>query len=391
MANRKGDAIFLGRGSPFLSSDLFSGDAVNYCRSIAILLASASLWALASDAASINMNRCKLSDGRIEFTDQPCPSDASSASIESNASPHPTQQKHLKAKNRIALSGLPPEDRMTSCEPSIAIAAAEEIVSNPSNLKEPLQLFPPAFAFFQNGKKDDGVFWFYAAQLRVRQQMILENGDRGQLLAITQMTMGGPINNYAFQNTSNLNQILDRVLKWDKDTPNPFREKARTQKLDKQMDQVYAGLDELKSKLINEKNSLEAAARQAASGVEQMNAQMISQRCRKGQPDPAYDNQTKKTEEQLALDYITHNEQVIKLAGGAVKTYPAASTTYSNDRNKGRYDFSISGSKSFYAIVDVNRSSGKPEFRLACVTTLSMGYREAGKDACSQSTIALPK
>jgi hypothetical protein len=364
---------------------------VNYCRSIAILLACVSLWALASDAVSITMNKCKLSDGRIEFTDHPCPPDTASATIESKASPHPAHQKHMDVKSGVTLSGLPPEDRIKSCEPSVAIAAAEEMVRNPSNLKEPLQLFPPAFAFFQNGKKDDGVFWFYAAQLRIRQQMILENGDRGQLLTIMQMTMGAPINNYAFQNTSNLNQILDRVLKWDKDTPNPFRERARMQKLDKQMDQIYAGLAELKSKLINEKTSLEAAARQAASGIEQMNAQMNSQRCRKGQPDPAYDNQTKKTEEQLALDYITHNDQVIKLAGGAVKTYPAISTIYSNDRNKGRYDFSISGPKSFYAIVDVNRSSGKPEFRLACVTTLSMGYREAGKDACSQSTIPLPK
>ena len=368
---------------------------MNYCRSITIFFTCTSLWALASDAASVTMNKCKLPDGRIEFTDQPCPSDVTSASIESKVSPHSTpqnsQQKRLEAKSGITLSGLPPEDRLKSCEPSVAIAAAKEIVSNPSNLKAPLQLFYPAFAFFQNGKKDEGVFWFYAAQLRVRQQMVLENGDRGQLLAIMQMTMGDPINNYAFQNTSNLNQILDRVLKWDKDTPNPSREKARAQNLDKKMDQVYAGFTEFKSKLITEKTSLEAAARQAAPGVEQMNAQMNSERCRKGQPDPAYDNQTKKAEEKLALDYITHNDQIIKLAGGVVETYPAASTIYPNNRNKGRYDFHISGPKDFYAIVDVDRSSGKPEFRLACVTTLSMGYREVGKDECSQSTIPLPK
>lgn len=368
---------------------------MNYCRSITFILALTSFWTLASDAASVTMNKCMHPDGRIEFTDRPCPSDALSSSVENKMPPQPTQQYsqqiRSEAKSGITSSGLPAEDRLKSCEPSVAVAAAEEIVSNPANLKEPLQLFSPAFAFFQNGRKDEGVFWFYAAQLRVRQQIVLENGDRGQLLSIMLMTMGPYINNYAFQNIANLNQILDRVLEWDNKTTNPFREKAKSQKLDKQIDQIYAGLSELKSKLAAEKTSMEDAARQAAPGIEQTYAQMNSQRCRKGQPDPAYDNQTKKEEEQLALDYVTHNNQVIQLAGGSVKTFPSASTSYSNDRNRGRYDFSIIGPKKFYAIVDVNRSSGRPEFSLACVTTLSMGYREAGKDACSQSTIPLPK
>ncbi len=365
------------------------------------------------------MNKCIHTDGRIEFTDQSCPSGAVSSSVNNKVLPQPSQknsqqirkggarygsiatapqptqkdsqQLRSEVKSGITSGELPSEDRLKSCDPSVAIAAAEEIVSNPANRKEPMQLFSPALAFFQNGRKDEGVFWFYAAQLRVRQQMVIQNSDRGQILSITLMTMGGPINNYAFQNTSNLNQILDSVLEWDKKTTNPFRDKARSQKLDKQIDQVYVGYSELKSKLVTEKTSLETAARQAAPGIKQMYVQMNSQRCRKGQPDPAYENQSKKIEEQLALDYITHNDQVIKLAGGAVKTFPASSSIYSNDRNRGRYDFSITGPKNFYAIVDVNRSSGKPEFNLACVTTLSMGSREGGKDACSQSTIPLPK
>jgi hypothetical protein len=411
------------RSAGHLHVGLSVGGDVIYCRSITFLLVFASFWTPAGDAASVTMNKCKHPDGRIEFTDRPCPADALSSSIENKTSSNgssrsseynsdmvplhigkqpknriysaPTQpqsqQVRPEAKSEIASSGLPAEDRLKSCDPSVAIAAAEETVSNPANLKEPMQLFSPAFTFFQNGKKDEGVFWFYAAQLRVRQQMILENGNRGQLLAVMQMTMGGPINNYAFQNTSNLNQILDRVLEWDKKTTNPFIDKARSQKLDKEIDLVYVGFSKLKSKLVNERTSLEAAAQQAAPGIQQMLAQMNSQRCRKGQPDPAYENQTRKEEERLALEYITHNDQVIKLAGGTVKTFPASSTIYSNDRNKGRYDFSITGHRTFYAIVDVNRSSGKPVFSLACVTTLSMGYREAGKDACTQSTILLPK
>ncbi len=364
---------------------------MSFYRSIAITFACISLCLLTNEASGAAIYKCKLRDGRFEFTDKPCPSGIS----ESKVSPQPTrqssQQMSVDAKSGMTLSGLPPEDRIKSCEPSVAISAAEEMVSNPSNLNEPLQLFSPAYAIFQNGKKDEGVFWFYAAQLRVRQQLVLEKGDRGQLLAVMLMTMGGAINNYALQNTSNLNQILDKVLKWDKDSPNPFREKAKVQKLDKQMDQVYSGFAELKSKLITDKISLEAEARKATPQIEQMNVLMRNERCRKGQPDPAYENVNQKAEEQLAMDFITHNNQIIKLAGGQVKTYPASSTIYSNDSNKGRYEFTISGSKNYYAIVDVNRSSGKPEFRLACVTTLSSGYRQAGKDACTQSTVPLPK
>ena len=98
---------------------------------------------------------------------------------------------------------------MESCDPRIAVAAAEVFINNPDMLKEPLELFKPAFVLFLNGKKDDAVFWFYAAQLRVRYQLVFEKGDRGQLLSIMMMTVGAPINNYAFQDISNLNRILD--------------------------------------------------------------------------------------------------------------------------------------------------------------------------------------
>ncbi len=364
---------------------------MNYCRSLACILSVMSLWAFASDAVGGTMKKCIAPDGRIEFTDLPCPLDARSLAVE-NKTPHQqTQQISRLAKSGITLGGLPVADRLKSCEPGVAIAAAEEVVSNPASLNEPMHLFSPAYALFQNGRKDEGVFWFYAAQLRVRQQLVIDNGDRGQILSIMLMTIGGPINNYALQNTSKLNQILDRVLEWDKKAMNPFRDQAKARKLDKQMDQVYAGFGELKSKLVAEKAAMETAARQAAPGMEQLHAQMNNDRCRKGQPDPAYENQRKKDEQQLALDFVTHNDQLIKLVGGQVKAVPASSTTYSNDSKRARYEFSIVGSRSLFAIVEVNRSSGKPALVLACVTTLSLGHREASREACSQSPLPLPK
>jgi len=172
------------------------------------------------------------------------------------------------------------KERMESCDSKIAVAAAEEFINNPDMLKEPLELFSPALVLFLHGKKDDAVFWFYAAQLRVRYQLAFEKGDRGQLLAIMLMTVGQIINNYAFQDVSNFGRILDRVLEWDKKTPNLLRDKARSESIDKQIEQVYSGFRELKAKLVAEKNDMERKARLAAPEMDRIHAN-FGNRCRK--------------------------------------------------------------------------------------------------------------
>jgi hypothetical protein len=366
-------SAYAGRRDHPMMLGKYLGDAVNYCRSISFLLVFATLWTLTSDAVSVTMNKCKHPDGHVEFTDQPCPSDARAASVENKIPSQQTiqnsQQNRSVAKSGIAISGLPALDRLKSCDPRVAITAAEEIVSNPAYLKEPMQLFSPAFTFFQNGKKNEGVFWFYAAQLRVRQQMLLENGDRGQILSIMLMTMGPAINNYAFQNTSNLNQILDRVLEWDKTTANPFREQAKLQKLEKQMEQVYAGLGDLKKKIITERNSMEAAARLAAPEIENMQAHANSQRCPKDQPDPMYIDQITKSEESLAIDFAKTNQKVIQAAGENLRVYPSMRTTNGNNSLPSRYSLFVKGKNGLAtAVVDVNRAGGKVQFYLACIT-----------------------
>lgn len=172
------------------------------------------------------------------------------------------------------------KERMEACDSKIAVAAAEEFINNPDMLKEPLELFNPALVLFLNGKKDDAVFWFYAAQLRVRYQLVFEKGDRGQLLSVMMMTMGPAINNYAFQDISNLNRILDRVLEWDKKTPNPFHDRIRSKEEDKRLEQVYSGFRELKAKLVAEKDDMERKARLAAPEMDRMYAD-FGNRCRK--------------------------------------------------------------------------------------------------------------
>lgn len=67
-----------------------------------------------------------------------------------------------------------PRDLLTSCDPAVALRAAEEILQSPPSLKEPTERFVPASVLFKHGRKDDGLFWLYAAQLRTRYQMVFE-------------------------------------------------------------------------------------------------------------------------------------------------------------------------------------------------------------------------
>lgn len=68
------------------------------------------------------------------------------------------------------------EERLKSCDPKVAISAAEEVTKGKDHLQEPVLLLKAASTFFQNGRKDDAVFWYYAGHLRTRQQMAVDKG-----------------------------------------------------------------------------------------------------------------------------------------------------------------------------------------------------------------------
>lgn len=276
------------------------------------------------------------------------------------------------------------QDKLKSCDPKVAISAAEAILGKPDSLNEPLELFSPAAVLFQQGRKDDAVFWFYAAQLRVRHQLVFEKGDRGQLLTVMMMTVGVPINNYAFQDVSNLNRILDRVLEWDRRTTNSLRDKPRTKEMDQQIEQIYAGFRNLKAKLVAEKTDLESKARSTAPMIEQAYNQQAKSLCGKGEIDPSDANQIIEKEWGLVMDFVKHNPDVIRAVGAIQGVGRESSTMKPGEIVPSRYIASVGGDSSTYAVIDVSRISGNAKFSLACLTHLSLGQRDPFKDVCKQ-------
>lgn len=277
----------------------------------------------------------------------------------------------------------PLQDRLKSCDQEVAISAAEEILGNPDSQKEPLELFLPAAALFRHGKKDDAVFWFYAAQLRARYQLVFERGDRGQLLAAMMMTIGIPINNYAFQDVEKLGRILEQVLEWDKRTPNPFNNKPKTPDTDRAIEQIYSGFHKLEQKIIAEKADLESKARAAAPMIEQTYSKQASSLCSKGQIDPADANQVIEKEWLLVIEFVERNTDVIREVGPIKGVGRESYIRKSGEIVPSRYIASVGGDRSVYAVIDVSRS-GEVAFSLACLTHRSLGQRDPFKDICKQ-------
>lgn len=91
-----------------------------------------------------------------------------------------------------------------------------------------------------------------------------------------------------------------------------------------------------------------------------------------------------KRETQMASRFVAEHQAVRLAVGDAQKVYLASSTTSRDGPMPVKYDFSVIGSKTVYAIVTVDRSAGSARFSLACITPLSPGQREAFKDACAQ-------
>ena len=84
----------------------------------------------------------------------------------------------------------------------------------------PAVLYALSEALFKTGKKDEGTFWFYAAQLRARfdaNRTTDETAREG--VGIFNQRYGPAINQYAFTDLPKLEALVPRVVAWDRNCP----------------------------------------------------------------------------------------------------------------------------------------------------------------------------
>lgn len=284
------------------------------------------------------------------------------------------------------LANLPVTDRIKSCDPSIALPAAQEILNNPESLKEPITMFAPVQTLYLHGKKDEAVFWYYVAQLRTRYQLILEKGNRTQLLAVMSMTTGQLINNHALQDTARFTRTLDRVLEWDAKTGNPYRDKPQNETVKSEIAKLYDGMRDLKAKLTSDKERLETQARNASAQIEQAYTGTFKAQCQSGQLDPAFGEQETKKEWANAIQFAKSHPDIIRTVG-RVKAASAVASIRHSDKEvmPNRYEVSVIGEEGrlLFALIDVSRTASQTNFSLACTTDVPLGKREVGKSACA--------
>jgi hypothetical protein len=268
---------------------------------------------------------------------------------------------------------VPASQRMKACDRQIALAAAEEILTSPESLKEPVLLHDAAAVLFVEGRKDEAVFWSWVAHLRSWYGSPYPKID--ELLTNMRRPTAPPIANYALQDTGRFEQILARAQKRDRETPSSIPEER---------DQVYRRLDELRARITAERDEIEKQARAAGPRLEQEHASRRGSACLKVLIHPSDARRQIASEQALVVAFVTSQPEVIEAVGVVAVASPVSHTVPQDHLLPSQYDVAVKGNKVVFAIVDVSRDATKAEFKLACITRTPLGGRDPFKDPCKQ-------
>jgi len=98
-------------------------------------------------------------------------------------------------------------------------AAEKLVMARPGDFNPPV-LYQLSSVLFEQGKKDEALFWFYAGQLRGRidANICADKSARGAIDALNQK-FGPLINQYSRTNLSVVTNTTERVLVWEEKTP----------------------------------------------------------------------------------------------------------------------------------------------------------------------------
>jgi len=269
----------------------------------------------------------------------------------------------------------------------------DQIVRDPKTLQEPLMLFHAASGERMAGRKEEAAFLYLAARLRTSRQILFETGDRPQLLAIMNMTVG-PLVMPALEADAELaRRVVRRVIEWDRATPDPFRDRteAKSGDIAKKIAEIDAGLARVPDQ-IRDDPARRVKAREADEEADRQMKAMHAERCGPGTLDPVdAEALGKRIKEQAELLAKAH-PLVLSRAGGAVKSVNVGASKQRASGLPERLTVSVTPvtGQPFYAEIDAvavitpERRVGSVKFSLACLTDLWVGQRQASwKDVCT--------
>ncbi|MFA5914562.1 MAG: hypothetical protein WC830_13500 [Burkholderiales bacterium] len=187
----------------------------------------------------------------------------------------------LFVSTEIEAAGGATADRLQSCDAKVAISAAEEVTKGKAHLQEPVLLLRAAAAFYQNGRREDAVFWYFAGHLRTRQQMVVDG--RAPVGFAEAVMIGQRISVYGQSDAARLDAVLGRVLEWDAKTANIYVEKAKgVSDHSKQIENLYAEYAAFRVRLSTEKSFIEGQHKGAAGQMDREYEKHFGSRCRGG-------------------------------------------------------------------------------------------------------------
>ena len=118
--------------------------------------------------------------------------------------------------------------------------AIESIKGSPDRYAPPV-FYLLSSVLFEDGKKEEAAFWFYAGQLRARfdANRCADISAREAVAALNEQ-YGTPINQFMFERLAKLEELILQVVEWDKKTPHNYDHRWINLH---GMDAVMSGLD----------------------------------------------------------------------------------------------------------------------------------------------------
>ena len=278
--------------------------------------------------------------------------------------------------------------RLAACSPAV-VRAADEVLRDPATLREPLMFFIAASSLRLAGEREEAAFLYLAGRLRISRQLLFQQGDRVQLLAVMQMTAGPLVLPSLYLDPAMARRVVRRIIDWDRKTPDPFRDQpaAKTADMQGQLAAIDATLAGFPAQLESNRQEMDRAP---AAEAERMVKAKLARQCGPGSLDPVdRDPVDRDPVDRDPVDREAATASIEKQAHALVQTHPLVSlraagriasvdtsiTSHDSTGLPQRFVISVHpvASRPFDSLVDVQasvtrgRTLGAVRLSLACV------------------------